>query len=59
YQRQTIQFSDRLPALFMQSSPVVGLARDLALSGLDWVTPLKRAFVHHAAGMNAMEGAGG
>ncbi|HEY7775893.1 MAG TPA: 2-octaprenyl-6-methoxyphenyl hydroxylase [Kineobactrum sp.] len=58
-QRQTIQFSDRLPALFMQSSPVVGLARDLALSGLDWVTPLKRAFVHHAAGMTAMEGAGG
>ena len=53
-QDRTIQFSDRLPALFMQSDPVLGLARDLALSGLDILPPLKRVFVRHAAGVAAM-----
>tara|TARA_R100000900_G_scaffold127863_1_gene102894 strand:- start:57547 stop:58794 length:1248 start_codon:yes stop_codon:yes gene_type:complete len=52
-QRLTIGFSDLLPALFMQSDPVLGMARDLALSGLDWVAPFKKAFVRQAAGMRA------
>jgi 2-octaprenyl-6-methoxyphenol hydroxylase len=54
-QRRTMAFSDRLPALFMHSDPLLALARDLALSGLDWVAPLKRAFVAQAAGMQALE----
>ena len=53
-QDRTIELSDRLPALFMQSDPVLGLARDLALSGLDILPPLKRIFVRHAAGVAAM-----
>ena len=52
-QDRTIQFSDRLPALFMHADPVLGLARDLALSGLDILPPLKREFVRHAAGVAA------
>jgi 2-octaprenyl-6-methoxyphenol hydroxylase len=55
-QERTIQFSDRLPALFMQSDPVLGLARDLALSGLDIFPPLKRGFVRYAAGMASLGG---
>jgi 2-octaprenyl-6-methoxyphenol hydroxylase len=55
-QLRTIQFSDRLPALFMHSDPMLALARDLALSGLDWAAPLKRAFVEHAAGLEASRG---
>ena len=55
-QRRTIQFSDRLPALFMHADPMLALARDLALSGLDWAAPLKRAFVEHAAGLEAVRG---
>jgi 2-octaprenyl-6-methoxyphenol hydroxylase len=38
----------------MHSDPVLGLARDLALSGLDILPPLKRIFVRHAAGVAAM-----
>ncbi len=53
-QKRTIEFSDRLPSLFMLGDPVVGLARDLALSGLDLVPALKRNFVNHAAGVAAM-----
>ena len=53
-QDRTIQFSDRLPALFMHADPVLGLARDLALAGLDILPPLKREFVRHAAGMAGM-----
>ncbi len=52
-QDRTIQFSDRLPGLFMHTDPVLGLARDLALSGLDILPPLKREFVRHAAGVAA------
>ncbi len=55
-QLRTIQFSDQLPALFMHSDPMLALARDLALSGLDWAAPLKRAFVEHAAGLEASRG---
>lgn len=53
-QQRTIEFSDRLPALFMVGDPVVSLARDLALSGLDVVPALKRGFVNYAAGVAAM-----
>lgn len=53
-QQRTIEFSDRLPSLFMQTDPVLGLARDLALSGLDILPPLKRVFVRHAAGVAEM-----
>ena len=53
-QQRTIAASDRLPALFMQSDPVLGLARDLALAGLDLMPALKRQFVAHAAGVAAL-----
>lgn len=53
-QARTIQFSDYLPALFMHGDPVLGLARDMALSGLDVLPPLKREFVRHAAGLAAL-----
>lgn len=53
-QDRTIQFSHRLPGLFMHGDPILGLARDLALSGLDILPPLKREFVRHAAGMATM-----
>lgn len=52
-QRLTIGLSDLLPGLFMQADPVLGVVRDLALSGLDWVAPFKKAFVRQAAGMRA------
>ena len=55
-QNRTIQFSDRLPGLFMHADPLLGLARDMALSGLDILPPLKREFVRHAAGVAAMAG---
>ncbi|QIB65481.1 2-octaprenyl-6-methoxyphenyl hydroxylase [Kineobactrum salinum] len=58
-QQRTISFSDQLPALFMHADPLLGLARDLALSGLDWATPLKRRFVRQAAGLAALGGWGG
>lgn len=53
-QRRTIALSDLLPGLFMVSDPVVGLARDLLLAGLDITAPLKRQFVHYAAGVAAL-----
>ena len=40
----------------MHADPMLALVRDLALSGLDWVAPLKRAFVEHAAGLEATRG---
>ena len=54
-QRRTIQFSDKVPGLFMHPDPVLSVARDLALAGLDISPPLKRAFVRHAAGVAAMD----
>ena len=57
-QNRTIEFSDRLPGLFMHPDPLLGLARDLALSGLDILPPLKREFVRHAAGLSGMTGWG-
>ncbi|MBA6413528.1 2-octaprenyl-6-methoxyphenyl hydroxylase [Parahaliea sp. F7430] len=52
----TIGASDALPELFMRSDPVFGLLRDLALSGLDVLSPLKREFVRYAAGLAALGG---
>ena len=46
-----IGFSGRVPSLFMHSDPVLGLARDMALAGLDIFAPLKREFVRYAAGV--------
>lgn len=57
-QRRTIQFSDRIPALFMHADPLLGLGRDLALAGLDILPSLKREFVRYAAGMAGSEGQG-
>jgi 2-octaprenyl-6-methoxyphenol hydroxylase len=53
-QQRTIGFSDQLPGLFMHGDPVLGLARDLALAGLDVLPPLKREFVRYAAGVADM-----
>jgi 2-octaprenyl-6-methoxyphenol hydroxylase len=55
-QQRTIAFSDKLPALFMREDPVFGLARDLALAGLDILPPLKRQFVRFAAGVGDLAG---
>ncbi|MEH6515502.1 MAG: 2-octaprenyl-6-methoxyphenyl hydroxylase [Halioglobus sp.] len=53
-QMRTIGASDMLPGLFMHPDPVLGLARDMALAGLDITAPLKREFVRYAAGVAAM-----
>ncbi len=53
-QQRTIGASDLLPELFMHSDPVFGLARDMALSGLDLLAPLKQQFVRYAAGVAAL-----
>jgi 2-octaprenyl-6-methoxyphenol hydroxylase len=50
-QDRTIAFSDRVPALFMQADPLLGLGRDLALAGLDIMPGLKQEFVRYAAGV--------
>lgn len=54
-QNRTIAASDRLPGLFMHGDPLLALARDLGLAGLDVAGGLKAAFVRHAAGMAALE----
>ncbi|MFT6288096.1 MAG: 2-octaprenyl-6-methoxyphenol hydroxylase [Alcanivorax sp.] len=53
-QMRTISASDMLPGLFMHPDPLLGLARDMALAGLDIAAPLKREFVRYAAGVAAM-----
>jgi 2-octaprenyl-6-methoxyphenol hydroxylase len=55
-QQRTIAFSDRVPALFMHADPLLGMGRDLALAGLDFLPGLKREFVRHAAGVAASPG---
>jgi 2-octaprenyl-6-methoxyphenol hydroxylase len=55
-QAKTIEFSDRVPSLFMHADPLVGLGRDLALAGLDVMPLLKQEFVRHAAGVAGMTG---
>ena len=52
-QRMTTRFSDRLPGLFMQGTPVPGPLRDLGLAALDISPGLKREFVRYATGMAA------
>ena len=47
-QDRTIHFSDRVPSLFMNRDPVLGIGRDLALAGLDILPGLKREFVRYA-----------
>ena len=54
-QRRTIGLSDKLPGLFMQPDPLLGIARDLALSGLDVAGPIKREFVRAAAGVAGLK----
>lgn len=54
-QRRTIAASDLLPGLFMHADPLIGIARDLALAGLDVARTVKNGFVRHAAGMAALE----
>ena len=58
-QAQTIFASDGLPRLFALNDPVIGLSRDLALAGLDLLPAARRLFVQQAAGMAALESAGG
>jgi 2-octaprenyl-6-methoxyphenol hydroxylase len=58
-QDRTIQFSDRVPSLFMSRDPLLGMGRDLALAGLDIMPGLKREFVRYAAGVAGGEQAGG
>ncbi|TXS93935.1 2-octaprenyl-6-methoxyphenyl hydroxylase [Parahaliea maris] len=58
-QQRTIGASDLLPELFMHSDPLLGMARDLALSGLDVTPRLKREFVRYAAGVAALDGQSG
>ena len=54
-QTRTIGFSDKVPALFMQSDPLLGLSREIALSGMDFLPGLKQEFVRYAAGVAGME----
>jgi 2-octaprenyl-6-methoxyphenol hydroxylase len=56
-QERTVVFSDQLPELFMRTDPVLGVARDLGLVGLDLAPALKRRFVRFAAGLTALEAA--
>jgi 2-octaprenyl-6-methoxyphenol hydroxylase len=55
-QDRTIEFSDRVPTLFMHADPLLGLGRDLALAGLDIMPGLKREFVRYAAGVAGSPG---
>ncbi len=54
-QQRTISFSDYLPAVFSRTDPLLGLVRDLALSGLDVLPALKQRFVRRAAGVAGMQ----
>ena len=57
-QTRTVAFSDKLPALFMRTEPLLSLARALGLAGLDMLPGVKREFVRHAAGVAAAGEAG-
>lgn len=57
-QARTVAASNTLPALFMHPDPVLGLARDMGLAGLDVLPALKRELVRYAAGVAALEDAG-
>lgn len=51
----TILFSDKLPSLFSQPSPLVQLGRNLGLLGLELLPPLKQSFTRFAAGLRQQE----
>jgi 2-octaprenyl-6-methoxyphenol hydroxylase len=50
-QNKTIALSDQLVKVFANPSPVLNLARDLGLIGLDNLAPLKTAFAQRAMGL--------
>jgi 2-octaprenyl-6-methoxyphenol hydroxylase len=52
-QELTVAFSDRLPGLFMQPDPALGLMRDFGLFALDLSPGLKKEFVQYTAGTAA------
>ncbi len=54
-QRRTIAFSDRLPSLFASADPLLGVARDFAVSTLDLLPGLKQQFVRYSAGAADLE----
>jgi 2-octaprenyl-6-methoxyphenol hydroxylase len=56
-QARTVAASNSLPALFMHPDPLLGLARDMGLAGLDALPALKREVVRYAAGVAALEDA--
>lgn len=51
----TILFSDKLPSVFSQPSPLIQLGRNLSLLGLELLPPLKQSFTRFAAGMRQQE----
>lgn len=53
----TTAFSDQVTRLFSNRQPVLSVARNLGLLGLDMAPPLKSRFVAQAAGMAATVGA--
>ena len=57
-QARTVSFSDKLPALFMNPNPLMGLASDMGLSSLDVFPSAKRELVRQAAGMANVGDAG-
>jgi len=58
-QARTIFFSDRVPGLFMYRDPLLGIVRDLALSGLDLLPGMKREFARQTAGVAALRARAG
>ncbi|WP_279244055.1 2-octaprenyl-6-methoxyphenyl hydroxylase [Candidatus Litorirhabdus singularis] len=52
-QQRTVEFSDRLPALFMRHETALGALRDVGLIGLDLIPALRREFVQQTAGTAA------
>jgi 2-octaprenyl-6-methoxyphenol hydroxylase len=50
-QRKTTLFSDRVSELFALNQPLVAVARDVGLTALDVVTPVKSWFVRQATGL--------
>jgi 2-octaprenyl-6-methoxyphenol hydroxylase len=43
--------TDVLDRLFSNDNPVLRLARDLGIAGVNRIPPLRRAFVRHAMGL--------
>jgi 2-octaprenyl-6-methoxyphenol hydroxylase len=52
-QQRTVEFSDRLPGLFMRPEAALGALRDVGLLGLDLIPALRREFVQQTAGTAA------